>query len=65
MRKKLKNNYSQQHITVYKEGQTLSQPQAVHENCVEDDGTFMPDYIWNAGGGLQELHYDMIDHLEK
>ncbi len=61
MPKKIKkhgNNKSQ--ITIYKDGELLVTSQAVHENCMESDGTFMPDYIWDERGGLQELHYDMI-----
>ena len=47
--------------SLYLEG-VRSTPETIVRYCVNEDMSYMPDYVWNNEGKLTEVRYDKIKH---
>lgn len=62
MEKNMKHNLEravQGGASLYLEGER-STPEDIVRCCVNEELSYMPDYVWNESGKLTEIRYDKI-----
>ena len=55
-------NMERQGIKLYLNG-APSNTDSIVEKCIREDTIYMPDYVTDENGEIQEIRYDKISHL--